>query len=221
MVKNLLRTFFFAAGALLFASSASAAEEPKIVTIKTKSAVLTTDSASYTTAIQNEVFERESLAPKSTLSLAFSHFTWGAEVGSSLDMTSHDLSTFDADVLIGFKNSFIKIVGFGAGIHRSIHSGNNLIPVYAVFRSSFRNKPSLCFLNMQAGYSFNTYGESGTISDLYGALGVGINLQKTSKASSYVILSLACQHLNEKNKEAVKFDTNYIVFATLKIGVTF
>ncbi len=207
MVKNLLLTIFFAAGALLFTSRAQAARET--------AAIQTTDS------ISDNGFERESLVPRSTLSLAFSHFTWGAEAGSSLDMTSHDLSTFDADVLIGFKNSFIKIVGFGAGLHRSIHSGNNMIPVYAVFRSSFRSKPSLCFLNLQAGYSFNTYGDSKTMSDLYGALGLGINLQKTSKASSYVILSLACQHLNDKNKEAVKFDTNYILFAKLMIGVTF
>ncbi len=208
MVKNLLLTIFFAAGALLFPSRAQAAREA-------------TTAKATTDTISKNGFERESLVPRSTLSLAFSHFTWGAEAGSSLDMTSHDLSTFDADVLIGFKNSFIKIVGFGAGIHRSIHSGNNMIPVYAVFRSSFRSKPSLCFLNLQAGYSFNTYGDSKTMSDLYGALGIGVNLQKTSKASSYVILSLACQHLNDKNKESINFDTNYILFAKLMIGVTF
>lgn len=214
MVKNILRTFFFAAGALLLASSASAAEE-------TKNATFTTDSVASSASGQQSAFERESLAPKSTRNLSSSHFTWGAEVGSSLDMTSHDLSTFDADVLIGFKNSFINIVGVGAGIHRSIHSGINLFPVYAVFRSSFRTKPSLCFLNVQAGYSFRTYGENKTISDLYGALGLGINLHKSSRASSYIILSLECQHLNEKNKVALQFDTGYIFFAKLMIGVTF
>lgn len=192
-------------GALFFASPASAAK-----TVETNA-----DS------VNTYVSERESLVPKKTLSLAFSHFTWGAEAGSSLDMTSHDLSTFDADVLAGFKNSFIKIAGFGAGIHRSINSGNNMIPVYAVFRTSFRSILSLCFLNFQAGYSFNTYSSGGVRSDLYGALGIGVNLQKTSLVSSYVILSLACQYLGNANNTAIKFDTDYIFFTKLVIGVNF
>lgn len=203
MVKNILKSLFFAAGALLFASPAAAAVE-------------SVPDFKAADVQPSEAFERESLVPKKTLSLAFSHFTWGAEVGSSLDMTSHDLSTFDADVMLGFKNSFIKMVGFGAGIHRSIHSGNNMIPVYAVFRSSFKSKPSLCFFNLQAGYSFNSYGKNDTQGNLYGAVGIGINLQKTSLASSYVILSLAYQHLSNANREAIKFDTNNIYFA--KIG---
>lgn len=208
MVRNLLKTIFFAAGALLFANPAVAAKDVNNI-------------EPCTDSICSDKFERESLVPRKTLSLAFSHFTWGAEAGSSLDMTSHDLSTFDADVLVGFKNSFIKIAGFGVGMHRSIHSGNNMVPVYAVFRTSFRSRPSLCFFNLQAGYSFNTYSDADTKGDLYGALGLGINLQKTSLASSYVILSLACQHLGNANKTSIKFDTDYVFFAKLMIGVNF
>lgn len=44
--------------------------------------------------------EEESLIQGKGKSLSFSHFTWGAEVGSSLDMTGHDLSSFDVDVLL-------------------------------------------------------------------------------------------------------------------------
>ena len=96
--------------------------------------------------IESKTQERESIFPAKSLSLAFSHFTWGAEVGSSIDLTGYDLSTIDVDVLFGYKNSFIRMAGFGAGVHRSVHRGDNFIPVYASIQTSFRSRPSLCFL---------------------------------------------------------------------------
>lgn len=164
---------------------------------------------------------RESLFPDKSHSLAFSHFTWGAEAGSSLDLTSHDLSSFDIDVLIGYKNSFIHMAGIGAGIHRSIHSGNNFIPVYAVVRTNFRRTPSLFFLNLQGGYSFNSLSESTTVGDFYGALGLGINLQQTRTSRTYVIISGAYQYFNERNKLKTDIDTSYIFFAKLVVGINF
>lgn len=161
------------------------------------------------------------LFPGKSHSLAFSHFTWGAEVGSSLDLTSNDLSTFDVDVVLGYKNPYIKLAGIGAGIHRSIHSGNNFIPVYAVLRTSFRRKPSLFFLNLQAGYSFNSISDAGTVGDFTGALGVGINLQQTSVAKSYVILSGAYQYFSTGNLQKIDLDQHYIFYARLMIGVNF
>lgn len=165
--------------------------------------------------------ESESLFPSKNRNLAFSHFTWGAEAGSSLDLTSHNLSTFDVDVLLGYKNSFLKIAGVGAGIHRSVSSGNYFIPVYGVLRTNFRNKPSLFFMNLQAGYSFNSVGDSETIGDFYGALGVGINLQQSRTAKSYVILSASYQHFNDANKDKTSIDKSYIFFGRLVIGVNF
>lgn len=164
---------------------------------------------------------QESFFPEKSLNLSFTHFTWGAEAGSSLDLTSHNLSTFDADVLLGYKNSIFNIVGIGAGIHRSIHTGNNFIPVYAVLRTDFRRKPSPFFLNLQAGYSFNTVGDRSSVGDFYGAAGLGINLQQGRVANTYVILSLAYQYFSKENMTKIDFDTHYIFFAKLMIGVNF
>lgn len=174
---------------------------------------LTLDAATYS--------ERESLFPDQSRSLAFSNFTWGAEAGSSLDLTSHDLSSFDLDVLFGYKNSFIKMAGIGAGIHRSIHTGNNFIPVYAVIRTNFRRTPSLLFFNLQGGYSFNSFSSTGTVGDFYGAVGVGINLQQTKMSKTYVILSGAYQYFSEGNRLKTDIDANYIFFAKLVVGVNF
>ena len=173
------------------------------------------------TGVSDDDNIRESFFPQKSRSLSFSHFTWGAEAGSSLDLTSHDLSTFDVDVLLGYKDSLIKLAGIGAGIHRSIHTGNNFIPVYGVIRTSFRRKPSLLFMNLQAGYSFNTISDNGTLGDFYGALGVGVNLQQTQRAKSYIILSAAYQYFSQANKEKINMDSNYIFFARLVVGVNF
>lgn len=165
--------------------------------------------------------ERESIFQNKTRSLAFSHFTWGAEIGSSIDMTSNDMSTIDADVLLGFKNSFVKLAGVGVGIHRSIHSGNNYIPLYGVIRTSFRKKPSLCFMNIQAGCSFNTIADSGSFANFISALGIGFNLKQTRMIKSYLLVSAGYSHLCDTHKEMLNVNTHHILTASIALGVNF
>lgn len=214
-VKNLCPALIFATG---FLTALQANAESIDTADADKSAVVS--SVAYE-ACNDSHSGPESLFPGKTQSLAFSHFTWGAEVGSSLDLTSHDLSTFDVDVNLGFKNSFIKMAGIGAGIHRSIHTGNNFVPIYALLRTSFRSQPSLFFFNLQAGYSFNTIKGNDTMGDFTGSLGIGINLQQTRMAKSYLLLCAAYQYYSRDNKLAVGIDTNYIFFARLMLGVNF
>lgn len=174
--------------------------------------VITNDSSATD---QNVLF------PEKSRNLALSHFTWGAEFGSSIDMTGQNLSTFDLDLNFGYKNSYIKIAGVGVGIHRSIKSGDNYIPVYAVFRSSFRKKPSLCFLNVQIGYSFNTIHNAPTFGDFSSTLGLGINLMQSRRAKSYIMVSLGNRHFSQNHKSLIKLDTKNVLVAKLQIGVNF
>ncbi len=206
MVKNIITKALFTVGLLFFATAGSAAA--------TDYKVESPDTIQIEQA-------RESIFPSRTRSLAFSHFTWGAEAGSSLDMTSHDMSSFDVDVLLGYKNSFLKMVGIGGGIHRSIHTGNNFIPVYAVIRTGFRDKPTPLFMNLQAGYSFNTIDGTKSSGNFYGAMGLGVNLQQTRVAKTYVIASLAYQYFTDENMAKIDLDTHYIFYAKLVIGVNF
>lgn len=166
--------------------------------------------------------ERESLFPAKSLSLAFSHFTWGAEVGSSIDLTGYDLSTIDVDVLLGYKNSFIRLAGFGAGVHRSVQRGDNFIPVYATIQTSFRSKPSLCFLSAKIGYSFNSIEDSPTFGDLTSLLGVGFNLSSSKTAKSYILLSAGYRYFNQRHMDKLSsIDRHYIFIARLALGVNF
>lgn len=166
--------------------------------------------------------KRESIFPEKNLNLAKSHFTWGAEVGSSLDLTGHDMSTFDVDALFGYKNSAIRMLGFGVGIHRSIQHGDNFIPVYATIQTSFRSKPSLFFMSLKMGYSFNTFSDSPTFGDMVSSIGVGINLSNSRLVKTYVLLSAGYRYFNTRHIDLIdRITQHYIYIAQLRFGVSF
>lgn len=165
---------------------------------------------------------RESIFPDVHRPLGiFSHFTWGADLGASIDMGGSDMSTFDVDVFLGYKNSFIRTVGFGAGIHQAFGNGHNFIPVYAMFRSSFRKKPSLFFADVKAGYSFNTISNSHSQGGIYCSVGVGINLAISKHFQSHIILSYGYFGMSAIDAEDMTYDGKHINYAQLRIGANF
>lgn len=155
-------------------------------------------------------------------SLHNSHFTWGADVGASVDLTAHDMSTFDLDVIWGYKSNLIKTAGLGVGIHRTVQGGDNFIPVYALFRSSFTTRPSLLFFNARIGYSFNTVENSPMFGDFNSALGCGVNLSRSKKANTYIIVSAAYRYFNKRHQDYIsRLDTYSVWMAQLQFGVNF
>ncbi len=165
--------------------------------------------------------ERESLFPHKSFSLVFSHFTWGAELGCSIDMTGHDQSTVDVDVNLGYKNDIIRNIGLGVGIHRSVDSSNTFIPVYFLFRSSFRKSPSLFFMHFKAGYSFNTIEKSPYLGDITASLGLGINLAVSKNFKSHLIIGYAFRHFSMRHRDYLNLDQQNISLAQISFGVNF
>lgn len=182
----------------------------------TISSNITTDSISVSST------KHESLFPEKSRSLDKSHFTWGAEAGASIDLTGFDMSTIDVDVLIGYKNAYLNLLGVGVGVHRNVQSGDNFIPVYATIQTSFRKRPSLLFYSAKVGYSFNTIDSSATYGDLTASMGCGINLSRGRLARSFILLSAGYRYFNDKHMSKFeKIDRNYIFDASLSIGILF
>ena len=165
--------------------------------------------------------ENQSLFPEYSRTLGTSHFSWGAEIGSSIDLTANNLSTFDADVTIGYKNKFLKMAGVGIGIHKAFGSGNNFIPIYAVIRTPFRRKPSPFFFNITAGYSFNTIGDSAAKGGFNMSVGIGVDLAVAKLFHSHLILSYGYLHLNDRQFSDKLISNKNISLARLTIGVNF
>lgn len=154
-------------------------------------------------------------------SLSRSHFTWGADFGASIDMQGTDLSTFDVEAMLGYKNKFINFAGVGAGIHRAIGVGSNLIPVYGMIRTSFTSKPSLLFLDLKAGYSFNSIGQSSGKGAAIFSTGIGVNLATSRRFSSHLILSYSFYSVHKDQRVGDLEGIKGINYACIRFGVNF
>lgn len=165
--------------------------------------------------------ERESLFPAGNRPLWLSHFTWGVDVGTSIDLRGYDMSTLDADVMIGYKSDFIRTLGVGAGVHRSFGRKNNFFPLYVVFRSSFRSRPSLCFFNLRAGYAFSAIDNGASRGGAMAAVGVGINLAMSKRFQSHILLSYCYYHINNRTRGEAGIGVRYIDLARISFGVNF
>lgn len=220
-----LVTAFLAAGFFFCSQTASAAPSQIPDSISRKDIRFAPAIAARADSVvlpANSKPVRESIfGNKYGLSLALSHFTWGAEIGASIDLRGYDLSTVDIDVLLGYKNSFLKLVGIGGGIHKSFGSNNTFLPLYAVFRSSFRSKPSLFFFNLQAGYCFTSLSKSKSRGGISASVGVGINLAMSKHFQSHIILSYCYYHINSLTRTEVSLPVKYVDLARLSFGVNF
>jgi len=150
-----------------------------------------------------------------------SHFTWGADIGSSIDLAGEDMSTFDIDVYFGYKGSWVRTAAVGAGIHKAFGNQYTFVPVYGMFRSSFRSRPSLLFFEMKLGYSFNTLSDSGSFGGAYGSVGLGINLAMSKRLQSHLILSYGYFTLNRATDLDIPYSGDNINSAVLRFGVNF
>lgn len=163
----------------------------------------------------------DSLFPELSRSLNRSHFTWGIDVGSSIDLGGNDMSTFDADAMFGYKSNYWKAIAIGAGVHKAFGNAYTFVPIYALVRTSFRSKPSLFFLDARAGYSFNTLADAGSQGGFTFSLGCGINLALYKGISSHIIVGYSYFGLKEATDVSVPYRGDNIDYAILRIGVSF
>ncbi len=226
-MNNRLRNFLLGIGVSLFSLSAIAAQ-PDNTGIgadnfmeETSVAELGASSTVASVSKVEETEERESLFPNATRNLDTSHFTWGAEFGASIDLSGYNTSTFNIDAVLGYKNKYLRILGAGVGIHRSLGTGDNFIPVYGLLRTSFSSRPRLFFMSLKVGYSFNTMGDSPTFGDTNSQIGWGINLAMSKKFQSHIILAYEFRHFNARHKHVLNDKANDISLATISFGVNF
>ncbi len=164
--------------------------------------------------------EMESLVPHAGRDLSTTHFTWGVELGSSIDLGGNDMSSIDLSIVTGYKNKAIQLLGIGGGFRRSFGSNNTFIPVFAVIRTSFTSKPSLLFMHFQAGYSFNSIADSHIKGDICGSLGLGINLSLGKKFNSHIIVAYGFQHFDLRHRVETGLNARNVPLAQLSFGMT-
>lgn len=117
------------------------------------------------------------------------HFTWGIDAGSAIDLTANDMTSVNIHGYFGYKGSWMRFIGVGAGINTMISNSSRAYPIYGMLRTSFSRRPQLCFMDLRAGISVNNMMNYPSQTDFYGSIGVGVTLAHGRKFSSHIIVS--------------------------------
>lgn len=149
------------------------------------------------------------------------HFTWGADVGGSIDMTGNDMSTVDLAANVGYKNDFLRLLGIGANLNMMVSNSNRSFPIYAVVRTNFRKKPTFCFLDAKGGISINYFPENVSQTGLYLSGGVGFNLASGRTFRSHIIISYSYIERKDIKDRSWGANNEDLHLVSLKIGVSF
>lgn len=149
-------------------------------------------------------------------------FTFGAEVGASIDMAGNDLSTFDVDAFAGYRSHYIKCLGLGVGFHNSFSSNRYYVPVYLLFRSNLFKEKSLFFVDFRAGYSSNQMCKGETQGGFFGSAGLGINLSVSKKFGSHLLVGYNFYQVSPFIDEKGAFqDINGNHLVSVRLGISF
>ncbi len=170
----------------------------------------------------NQYIMRESNLSDITKEKRIKPFTFGAEVGASIDMGGNDLSTFDVDLFAGYRSHHIKCLGLGVGLHNSFSSNRYYLPVYVLFRSNLLKNRELLFVDFRAGYSSNQLCKGENQGGFFGAAGVGINLSVSKKFGSHLLIGYNFYQISPfTDEKGVPQDINGSHLVSIRLGISF
>lgn len=153
---------------------------------------------------------------------ATSHFTWGAAAGGTIDLSGQDLTSVDISAGFGYKNDFIKFLGVGATIKTMTTTSSHAYPVYAMFRSGFSSRPTLCFLELRCGCTFLNLEGAPTQTDIYAGASLGITLAKGKHFASHISIGYEFSPVKDyTSHDGLYVNMKPMQTAALKIGIQF
>lgn len=148
-------------------------------------------------------------------------FAWGASLVSSVDLSGHDMSTIGIDAYLGMKVPYVQMLGVGLGVNVPVSNSLRTFPIYMVARTNFRNRPSLCFLDVRGGISLNDVTDNTRKVGEYVSAGVGINLASSKKFSSHLILAYTFIGRHDFVLNDEPWTIHNLHMATLRLGISF
>lgn len=159
--------------------------------------------------------------PPTNFSTKASHFTWGADLGSSIDLTGQDMTSIDIDASFGYRGNYIQLAGLGAGIRMMTSNSSRCMPIYGIVRSNFAKNPTLCFAELKAGISLNNLYTDIYQQRMFGSLGLGIRLASGKTFSSHLLLAYEFMQVSRTSDPEAIRPLGSIHCASIRIGVNF
>ncbi|MBP3536542.1 MAG: hypothetical protein J6J93_03270 [Muribaculaceae bacterium] len=149
------------------------------------------------------------------------HFSWGVDAGASIDMVGNNRSAINVNATFGLRRGWINFFGVGAGTMISITDSSRAYPLFAEFRTNFRDRPSLCFLDIRGGVAYNLLSNEKEQFGTFAFVGAGINLARSAKFTSFIMLGYTYRERRNINEGEIVFNTKDMHYATCRLGITF
>lgn len=149
-------------------------------------------------------------------------FTWGADVGGSVDMEGHDMSTLDIDAYFGYRGPWLQIAGIGAGINMPVDNSYRTFPIYGIVRTSFARVPRPVFADIRVGCVINETPDGEASCNIYCSPGVGFRLAYGKTYASYLIVGYMYNgmrgkgYIDDRNQEIKGLSA-----AVIRLGIRF
>lgn len=147
-------------------------------------------------------------------------FTWGADVGASIDMSGDDMSTLDVNVAFGMSRKWINFLGVGAEADIMVNNSCRSFPMFVQFRTNFRNRPSIVFWDVKGGVALNYLEHNHQQTGAYVSTGIGFYLARSDKFSSHLIIGYTFKERRPVYGE-LTHEFKDLHYAGVRIGVVF
>lgn len=149
------------------------------------------------------------------------HFVWGADFGSSIDLSGHDMSSIDFNAYFGLQYRWISLFGLGAGADIMVSNSCRTYPVYATLRTFFSAQPKLLFMDLRGGLALNYLENETSKTGGYLSTGVGVNLAHSRKFDSYIIASYTLVTRGDVTAGGLRLHYPHLDCVSLRLGITF
>lgn len=150
-----------------------------------------------------------------------SHFTWGADLGSSFDLTNQGLSSFDLSACFGYRNRALRFLGVGAGVNVMLSNSSRIYPVYAQMRTTFTSRQKFVFLDVKGGICFANYYNRYTRRPPFGSIALGFTLASGRNFSSHISVGYAFVPISEVKSPENNRVLKDLHQAVIRLGVAF
>lgn len=130
------------------------------------------------------------------------HFSWGAEAGSSIDLSGHDMSSIDFNASFGLRYRWLRFAGIGAGANLMISNSCRTYPIFATFRTDFSSLVRPVFLDLRGGIALNYLPANVSQRGAYASVALGFTLATARNFRSYItagytLVTRSDVHINE------------------------
>lgn len=148
-------------------------------------------------------------------------FSWGAEAGTSIDMSESDMSSVDFNATFGLRYRWINFAGVGAGANIMVSNSSRTYPVFAVFRTDFASSVNFLFLDLRGGAALNYLPGNVSQTGAYGSAAIGFVLATGKTFRSYITAGYT--YIGRRDVELGGHVVEYkpLSMVSIRLGISF